>query len=459
MKELIKHGIKFIVMILAFIYIVSPIDFLPEAIAGPFGFIDQINKGENMQYKSTYERIVDTIAFFYLFDGIIIGVINLFYLLNVTLVSTGLLSSLIGYYPSNNLMIFLNFIIALSSIAVGMGLMAYEHWARIGAILLAIPKLIDFPVGTLFGIVIIALMIIPHANKVFGEFSKRKLPFRLIGIIVVLISFFGFAYLSGYTQSFYDRVYYSTMGFPECNINPMEKIKFTNIYGKDRDVIIELTAPLKYAVQQQNIVYQEITTLGGNVLDSYSKVFNGLHIKIDGDKLQELASSPHIKAIYENNLVKLHGEDLDSIEDLYCLNDCNNLLNTEWLWSHGYDGKGVAVAIIDTGINSDMEWLHRDGKSVVVAEYELYGDYIHWHGTGVACCIASQHETYKGVAPMADIIDVEVFHYDADSNSYGAWDSDILWGYEKVVEWKQAHSNYFVIASCSFGIPAELVYQ
>jgi len=53
MKELIKHGIKFIVMILAFIYIVSPIDFLPEAIAGPFGFIDDI--------------IVALIAFFLLF--------------------------------------------------------------------------------------------------------------------------------------------------------------------------------------------------------------------------------------------------------------------------------------------------------------------------------------------------------------------------------------------------------
>lgn len=44
-KDLAKRGIKLIVLFLGAIYILSPIDFLPAALVGPAGMIDDIIVG------------------------------------------------------------------------------------------------------------------------------------------------------------------------------------------------------------------------------------------------------------------------------------------------------------------------------------------------------------------------------------------------------------------------------
>jgi len=411
-----------------------------------------------MDTKELFEKITNFIALFYLVDGIVMSVILALYIIGEIFYEPTL-TSLFGYYPSNTYVLILNAIIAVSSILVGFGLLARLHLSRIGAILLAVPKLLDIPIGTIIGITIIVLMVSPYANKIFGEFSKKKLPYRVIGIIIAVLGFFSFAYLSGYAQSTYETLSIEMFGYPECNIDPMQKIKLNNLYG-EKDFIVELTAPVgTYALEQQNMVIQDVISLGGFVENQYYYTFNGLHVKIDGSKLRELASHPYVRAIYPNNKVKLYMGDINNV---HCLDDCNRLLNTDWLWSHGYTGKGVVVAIIDSGINEDMQWLQRNGSSVVIASYEKYGDYIISpkydvnHGTLVASCIASQHPEYKGVAPDVYLIDVEVFFVDSDGDTV-AYDSDILWGYEKVAQFKQEHPEYFVIASCSFGVPAELI--
>ena len=417
-----------------------------------------------MDTKSLFEKITNYVAFFYLIDGIVMSVMLALYLIG-EIFYKGELTSLFGYFPSNPYILILNAVIAISSILVGFGLLAQIHVSRIGAILLAVPKLLDFPIGTIVGAIILILMISPFANQVFGKLSKNKLPYRAIGIAIAVIGFFSFAYLSGYAESTYQSMSIDMFGFPECNIDPMQKIKLDNLYG-EQDVIVELTAPVgTYAFEQQNMITQDIVSLGGIVEDQYYYTFNGLHVKIDGFKLKQLASNPSVKAIYPNVPAELYVGDINNV---HCLDDCNDMLNTDWLWSHGYTGKGVAVAVIDSGINEDMQWLQRNGSSVVVASFEKYHDYLLSpdhnninHGTLVASCIASQNPQYKGVAPDVYLIDVEIFYLE-DVNNDGILDtitypSDILWGYEKVALFKRDNPDLFVIASCSFGIPAELV--
>lgn len=410
-----------------------------------------------MPIKDMLERLIDYIAFFFLFDGIITGV---FTLLNILFTGFsnifGQYTNLFGYYPSSIYILILNIVVAISSILVGIGLMSKSHIARIGAIVLSIFYLIDIPFGTVTGSIIITIMIIPYSNSIFGhKFIEKNIPYRVIGVLIVFISFFTFAYLSGYAEDITTTMSIEMFGYPQSNINPMEKIKLDNLMG-EKDVIIELTAPVgTYAIQQQNEVYPMIESYGGRIISSYHLAFNGFRVKIDGQKLVDIAKNPYVKSIYENGVVKLYGAD-DNPDFIYCLNRCNDLLNTEWLWSNGYTGKGVVVAVIDSGINEDMEWLQRNGSSVVIASYELYGDWVHWHGTTVGCCIASQHPTYKGVAPDSNLIDVEVFTLN-DNGEPVAYDSDILWGYEKVAEFKEQHPEYYVIASCSFGVPSDVV--
>jgi len=407
-----------------------------------------------MTDKNLIERLISYIGFFYIFDGIVITTFTI--LFTLTSGFSNILSpftTLFGYYPSNTYILILNIIMGIASLFVGIGLLSHSPIARIGAIILAVPKLIDIPYGTIFGLWIIVTMVLPQSNLVFGKFSVKKIPYRVAGVLIIAVSFFAFAGMSGYLDDVTSDISITMMGFPQSNLSPMDKIRIAeNDIEQNNDVIVELTAPVgKYAIQQQNEIIPQLQTLG-IIEDAYNKIFNGVHMKVDRDKLTELASNPYVKYIYKNNVNYLYTGEITAVE---CLDDTSNLLNTQWLWDNGYDGDGVVVAVIDSGINEDMEYLQRDGESVVVASYEKYDDWVHWHGTAVASCIASQNIDYAGVAPMAKLIDVEVFIVNDDQVI--AYDSDILWGYEKVAEFKQEHGNYFVIASCSFGVPAELI--
>ena len=411
-----------------------------------------------MNAENSMDRIVNYIGFFYIFSGISTTVLALLTILSPTFVNIfSAYTSMFGFYPSNTYFLIFDIAIGISSLLVGIGLLSRTHLSRIGAIILAIPELISIPYGLILGIFIIVMMVIPTANSVFGKFSHKKLPYRIIGILLIAISFFAFAGLSGYVDmnEVSTDISMSVAGIPQCNIAPQDKIHIdSNDLQPNNDVIVELTAPIgKYAIEQQSQIYTQLEDYG-NVINTYTHVYNGVHMDVSREQLENLASNPYVEGIYKNEENKLYYS--NPITDVYGLDDSNNLLNTKWLWEHGYKGQGVAVAIVDTGINENMSALQRNGSSVVIASYEKYGKWVHWHGTATASCVASQDKTYSGVAPMADLINVEVFTTNGDGDVV-AYDSDVLWGFEKVAEFKQSHPDYFVIASCSFGIPAELV--
>ncbi|MEW1688057.1 S8 family serine peptidase [Streptomyces sp. NPDC091265] len=102
-------------------------------------------------------------------------------------------------------------------------------------------------------------------------------------------------------------------------------------------------------------------------------------------------------------------------------------------WAKGYDGKGVKVAVLDTG--ADLN--NADIKSDIVASQSFIdGQTVqdgHGHGTHVASTIAGSGANsggkYKGVAPDADLLIGKVL----DNSGHGA-DSGILAGMEWAVE-------------------------
>jgi len=109
-------------------------------------------------------------------------------------------------------------------------------------------------------------------------------------------------------------------------------------------------------------------------------------------------------------------------------------------WRMGLDGRGIRIALLDTGIYLDHPWLRRGNRSVVVYTYDatgkVYGsvcvdpitDMPAIHGTAVASIIASQSPEYPGVAPGVDIYNVIVFR--PETRCQYAYVSDILEGLE-----------------------------
>lgn len=76
-------------------------------------------------------------------------------------------------------------------------------------------------------------------------------------------------------------------------------------------------------------------------------------------------------------------------------------------------GRGVRVAVIDTGINSSLPWL----RDKVILEYDLVdrdndASTSNPHGTVVASIIAGSSERFSGVAPGASILAYKIFSDD-----------------------------------------------
>ena len=173
----------------------------------------------------------------------------------------------------------------------------------------------------------------------------------------------------------------------------------------------------------------------GKVIHDYS-IIKGMAVSIPDDKAGELAALSDVKYV-----------ERDQVAYVY-LDEAVSQIDADDVWGEGYDGTGVKVCVIDTGIDAGHPDLD-NGKVVGWIDYvqdltTAYDD--HGHGTHCAGTIAGSGDassgTYKGVAPGASLMGAKVL----DQDGRGLF-SDII----AAINW--AVANDAQVISMSLGGP------
>ena len=118
------------------------------------------------------------------------------------------------------------------------------------------------------------------------------------------------------------------------------------------------------------------------------------------------------------------------------MNRVSEIIESKWAHEHGYSGKGVGVAVVDTGIALHKDFIEGGNRVIAFADFinhnkEPYDD--NGHGTHVAGIIGgngySSKGKYQGVAPECNFIGVKVLDKRGDGNI-----SDVLAGLQWIID-------------------------
>lgn len=187
-------------------------------------------------------------------------------------------------------------------------------------------------------------------------------------------------------------------GDSKIQSNLLEAIE--NKKDEEKEIIIVLKKD-----SNKNNVYNFLSqgTLQKTLPDKtkYHKLANAFSAKVKADTIKDIADLDDVEKVYEDFKVTV------------ALYDSVPLIKADSLWSE-YDGTGVKVAVLDTGIDPN----HPDLKGKVVDKVSFVKDESpedgNGHGTHVAGIIAgsgaSSGGKYKGVAPGASLMNIKVLN-------------------------------------------------
>ena len=189
----------------------------------------------------------------------------------------------------------------------------------------------------------------------------------------------------------------------------------------------DFTSLIPVIVQTQQGLQEKhkvrLKNLGGNIKDDLS-VIKGFSADIPASAVEDLAKDDDVTQISYD--AEVHT----------CLDVAVPAINAPAAWSQGFTGKGITVAVVDTGIYphpdltlpSNRIVAFKDFVNKKTAPYDDCG-----HGTHVAGIIAGNgcmsDGQYKGVAPEANLVGVKVL----DSTG-GGHSSDVISGIQWVVQ-------------------------
>lgn len=235
---------------------------------------------------------------------------------------------------------------------------------------------------------------------------------------------------------------------------PFEKKEYIIVLNEEAPLSkkgIESSKAINKVKAEQALLNKKLANKKIPVLKKTEKASNSFLVKASINNLESLKQEGAIKNYFENEKIYISLD--NSIE----------YLNISSIWNNPespYTGKGVKVAVLDTGIDYTHSSLGGClGPSCkVIGGYDYVNDDTdpiddHGHGTHVASTIAGNDpKGLKGVAPDAELVSMKVLSAEGSGDLY-----DILLAYDYVIDLNQNgipfenEDDYVDIVSMSLG--------
>lgn len=160
----------------------------------------------------------------------------------------------------------------------------------------------------------------------------------------------------------------------------------------------------------QSQVESLINSYNGRIIDHFS-IIDGMAVTLPDDKVDELKAMSNVKYVEKDQTMHV------------LLDKAVPQIGGDQVWGAGYTGKGIKVAVIDTGIDASHPDLN--GNKVVgwvdyvqgkTTPYDDHGHGTHCAGT-IAGTGAASNGQYKGVAPEASLMGVKVLGKDGSGSN------------------------------------------
>ncbi|MGO9087705.1 MAG: S8 family peptidase [Candidatus Sulfotelmatobacter sp.] len=228
-----------------------------------------------------------------------------------------------------------------------------------------------------------------------------------------------------------------------------EVSRLVNRMGAISNQPVKLIVQYKHAPQASAIA--RVESLHGQ-LAHHLDLINGAAFTVPARSVAALANDPEVAFISLDHPLK----GMDDYTDA--------AMNVSAAWSAGYDGSGIGVAVIDSGINDSHQdlWNSAETNSRVVYHqdftgtsiknsfgrtvYDLYG-----HGTHVAGIIGGNgyksNGRYAGVAPNVSLVDLRVL----DASGAGS-DSDVIAAIQTAISLKNTYNIKVINLSLGRGV-------
>jgi len=151
--------------------------------------------------------------------------------------------------------------------------------------------------------------------------------------------------------------------------------------------------------------------------DGVSEVADGYYLADTLEAAQNIADDRYIEYIEPNYYLALFDYPADTNDTYYSLQSAYlGLIDANAAWSVGYDGDGVKVAVIDTGIvlgHEDLDYTNinssegaRFNENGSTQIGTAYVEDSKGHGTFVSGIIAAQTNNGKGIAGITDEVTI-----------------------------------------------------